>query len=219
MGKTRIEIDEKYLNPLEGFGVPYIIIKDNSVKSDWIYVSSLDFEVSRKRLLCGKDFYETDKILHAENQKKLTMPEFGKYLQFTREDEPEVFEEITAVRSPWRATWLDADFKVEGREFVVYYYIFEEGKVVKKRKKLARNTLEENRTPGISLENWIKNPTKQGLPKNSIESGNLYYWSPGKDNNSVARFNAGSGRAYLGCNGDPQGSDADLGVFVAKLRE
>ena len=77
----------------------------------------------------------------------------------------------------------------------------------------------EDKTPGILLEDWIngKNITSQGLPNKNISSGDLYYWHPRSDNNSVARFSAGSDRANLGCTRGPSGAYSDLGVRPCKV--
>ena len=70
----------------------------------------------------------------------------------------------------------------------------------------------EDKTPGINLNDWLNSPITQGLPKSNIKSGELYYWAPMKDNNSVARFGADSGGAGLFCDGGPSGASASLGV-------
>ena len=98
-----------------------------------------------------------------------------------------------------------------------YFHIFENGKIIKKKQKLDSNTLMQNKTPGISLEDWLKDSTKQGLPRQKIGSGDLYYWSPNKDNNSVGRFFANSGGAGLGCYRYPSIRYSNLGVRTVKL--
>ena len=70
----------------------------------------------------------------------------------------------------------------------------------------------QNKLPGIDLEHWINNHTKQGLPLENNPEGSLWYRAPMKDNNSVARFDADSGGAGLICDRDPTNSNASLGV-------
>ena len=70
----------------------------------------------------------------------------------------------------------------------------------------------KNKTPGISLESWLQNPTKQGLPNKDTKSEDLFYWFPLSDNNSVARFDADSDGADLNCYWSPSDSDSVLGV-------
>ena len=76
----------------------------------------------------------------------------------------------------------------------------------------------------ISLEHWIKGTktkgsTAQGFPTKKVEEGNLHYWNPRDDNNSVAGFNALSVGRYLACGRDPSYRYSDIGVRVAKQRE
>jgi hypothetical protein len=72
----------------------------------------------------------------------------------------------------------------------------------------------KDKTPGISLDDYINNNfTDQGLPNKNVKSGDLYYWNPRSDNNSVARFGVGSDGAGLDCDGGPSGTDSSLGVF------
>ena len=88
--------------------------------------------------------------------------------------------------------------------------------VPKNSEVLDRNTLMSDKTPGISLENFLeKNHTSQGLPNKKVKSGDLYYWNPRSDNNSVARFVAVSDRALLYCV-VPSDRDSVLGVFAVK---
>ncbi|MBU4308655.1 MAG: hypothetical protein KJ566_02585 [Nanoarchaeota archaeon] len=207
---------QKMIKIADAVGIKYSVPNETS---NWIYVPSINLEVAKERTLFGENFYDSQKELHSNNQKILTIPEFREFLKYAKENDKEVYNDITQVKSPWRAEWLDADFKVEGKNMVVYYHVFENGEIVKKSEKLDKNTLMQNKMPGISLENWLQDSTKQGLPKENINSGSLYYWAPMKDNNSVARFNAIGDRVYLDCNGNPSGRISYLGVRVAKLRE
>lgn len=124
-----------------------------------------------------------------------------------------IFEDITKVQSPWRAEWLDCFFE-QREDLFVKYHVFEDGKVVQKSEKLDKNTLMQDKTPGISLEGWLENPTQEGLPPKKIKEGSLFYWAP--VNNRVAGFGAYSGGAGLGCDGDPSVRGSDLGVRAAK---
>ena len=217
MAKVKIEIEEEYLKGLEEIGIPYIIPSNESIKSKYLEVPSIGLAVSKERILFSTNFYDTQKKLQDNNTKMLNMNEFKEFLKEAKEKDLELYNSITQVRSPWRAEWIDADFKYEnGNMFVVYHVFDERGNIFEKREKLDRNTLLDDRTPGISLENWINNSTKQGLPKKSINKGDLYYWSPDKDNNSVARFGANGGRADLSCYWIPSDANSVLGVRAAK---
>ena len=219
MGNVKIEVDEKTLKDLNGFGVAYIIIKNNSVNErDFDYVPSLGFYVAKERKLLGKNWFESQNELHSKNEKMLTIPEFREYLKFIRENNKEIYDEITEVKSPWRAEWLDADFKTKGKNLIVNYHIFENGKIIQKSAVLDENTLMKDKTPGISIDDWLSNSTPQGLPSENIKLGDLFYWYPRSDNNSVARFNVDDGRACLSCYRDPSYGSDSLGVRAARLK-
>ncbi len=133
-----------------------------------------------------------------------------------------ILNEIIEVRNPWRAEWLDNKYSKQGgvlgigsKLSVTYHKFDSSGKLIEVTEALDSDTLMENKTPGISLEDWINNPTSHGLPKSNVKNGNLYYWYP--VDGRVARFGAGAGRAYLGCVGGPDDSDGVLGVRGAKI--
>jgi len=119
------------------------------------------------------------------------------------------------------AEWLDADFKVKDKKLYINYnhVLDSNGNLIYKNSEvLDKATLMEDKTPGISLEDYLtNNNTKQGLPSKNVKSGDFYYWFPGDDNNSVARFDADSGGAGLDGDRDPSSvRDSSLGVFAVK---
>lgn len=128
-------------------------------------------------------------------------------------------KDITEQRAPWRAELLNQRYKLRGGtespiELVVIYQGFNSsGELIQIEEPLDSDTLRQNKK--ISLDDWINNPTTQGLPKSNVQDGNLYCWSPKEGR--VAGFYAGAGRASLSCNGYPDNSDGDLGVRVAKI--
>ncbi len=127
-----------------------------------------------------------------------------------------VFNEIVEVREPWRAEWLDADFKYLTRKLWIYsQHRLVNGNLDAGYRKELETCLMEDRTPGIDLDYWLKNATIQGLPPTNNPNGKLYYLCPDKDNNSVARFVAGSGRAGLSCGRYPTFAYSSLGVRLA----
>jgi len=124
------------------------------------------------------------------------------------------------VQAPWRGNWIDADYKVEKNGLKVHSnHLFDkEGNITDfKSEVLDGNTLREDKQIDV-IDYLTKNHTSQGHVSVKVKSGSFYFWSPGKDNNSVARFDAGSYWAVLVCNGYPQGRYANLGVRAAKLR-
>ncbi len=185
---------------------PSIIIPG---RNGFIYVPSLNLDVARERSHYNSNWTEAHQELSQEDSRMLTLPEFREFLKYTKENHPEVYEGIIAVRSPWRE-WIDAAF--EQRDGGLYVLT---GNKTKSEK--LNGGLIEDRTPGISLESWIKNPTRQGLPRANVKDGNLYYWRP--RDGAVAWFDADSDRSSLGCDWDPTDSSAFLGVRAAKPRE
>jgi len=131
------------------------------------------------------------------------------------------FNDIYQVKSPLREEWFDANFKTKGKKLYIHYNhaLNCQGNLSpKNRKVLSKNTLMQNKTPGISLEDWLKNPTKQGLPTDRIQYGDAYYWAPAplSNNNSVARLDANSVRFNLICDAYPSSRYSGLGVRAAK---
>lgn len=122
---------------------------------------------------------------------------------------------------PWRANWIDADYKVGKKEVEVHSdHIFDnKGNIINyKSEVLDEDTLKENKQ--IDFVDYItKNHTSQGQISKKVKSGNFYSWSPGIDNNSVAWFSAFDARAVLSCGRLPSDWGSGLGVRAAKLRE
>lgn len=130
----------------------------------------------------------------------------------------DIFKEITEVRDPWRAELLDADFKVDGENFIINYsHRFRSWKetLISKCSEPLAPCLMENNMPGIDLVEWLDNANYQGLPKEDVKSGALFYWQPGSDNISVARFSADSIGTFLDCNWNPHNRFSSLGTRSA----
>jgi hypothetical protein len=116
-------------------------------------------------------------------------------------------------RGPWRGEWLANTF---GKNNTSYHVINPSCRNLEYvTRDLDPDTLMEDRR--ISMLDWAKNPTSNGLPRKGIEKGKLTYCYPRKG--AVARFLASSDGAGLGCNGDPEYSYSGLGVRVAKIKE
>ena len=192
-------------------------IEDNS---GFIYVPSINLYVAKQRTLIGENWFDTQEALHSNNQKMLTIPEFIEFLKYTRENNQDIYKEVTEVRNPWRSEWLDADFKTKGENLIINYHVFDENrKITKKSKVLDKDTLMKDKIPGIDLASWLNNSTEQGLPKKDSKKGSLYYEHPKADNDSVAGFVADGGGAGLCCDGFPSVAYSYLGVRAAKQRE
>jgi hypothetical protein len=191
----------------------------------FIYVPSIQLYVSKERVHLGKNWFECHKLLNKEGLRMPTIPEFVEFLKYLKSSNnreyTKICNEITEVRKPWRGEWLDADFKVVNEEICInYYHVLDSNRTLipKDSEILDKNTLMEDKTPGISLEDYLdNNHTSQGLPSKNVKSGDLYYWCPRSDNNSVAGFDAGSGGAILRCGRwVPSGRDSNLGVRAVR---
>ena len=216
-----IEVSDEILNRLNQLKIPYKLKNQTKDNDNYVFVPSLKLYVAKERTLQGQNWFDSHKKLQGDNKKMPTVPqfvEFLKYLKSNSADYQALFDDITQVRSPWRAEWLDADFKVNDKKlYVNSNHVYENGNLVPKTSEpLDKNTLMTNRTPGISLDSWLKNPTPQGLPSKKVEDGKLYYWHPRDDNNSVARFGADVGRAGFVCYRDPSYWDSGLGVRAVR---
>ena len=186
-------------------------------QDNYIYVPSINLWISKERDYLNSNWHDCTSKLHKQNERMPTIPEFREFLNYTKINAQDIYKEITEVRNPWRSEWLDADFKLENNELFMYYHEFDSnGKIIPQKIKLDNTTLMQDKTPGISLDSWLTDATSQGLPKKGITNGDLYYWFPRSNNNSVARFLADSDRANLDCNWIPSGSYDNLGVRAVR---
>ena len=179
------------------------------------YIGNINFEQAES--LCeGLEGFMTTPSLFVEKLRLLRSEEAydaqGNKHDSKRLDQ--AFNEITEVRNPWRAEWLGHRYSKQENQLQVTYNKFVDGKLTKVTEPLDEDTLMENRTPGISLESWIENPTSQGLPRKTVEKGSLYFWHP--RDKSVAVFNANAGWSYLNCNWNTQFSNDEDGVAVVR---
>ena len=229
-----IEVSNKVLKGLDNLDIDYTIPKQGTNKEiissefnkdNFIYVPSLELYVAKERKLYSKNWFEAHKELQENRERMLIIPEFVEFLKYLKNSNNEeylnIFDDITQVKSPWRGEWLDADFKVKNNKLHINsnHVLDSNGKIINYNSEpLDKNTLMKDKTPGISLEDWINNPTRQGLPNKKTKSGDLCYWYPRSDNNSVAGFDAGDGGANLICSwsGGPSLGDSDLGVRAVR---
>ncbi|MBT3404611.1 hypothetical protein HN832_03265 [archaeon] len=106
-----------------------------------------------------------------------------------------------------RSEWLDAYFEQRSDGM----YILTQNKT--KAEKLE-DYLGESKIPGISLDSWLNNPTKQGLPRADVPEGDLYFWAP--EDGRVAGFDVFQNYPNFLCNGNPDFQDPHLGVRAVK---
>lgn len=185
---------------------------------DFIYVPSISLYVAKETTFKNKNWHQCHEELQKQNQRMLVIPEFIEFLKYLKSQQnnqeyQDIYNEITEVRSPWRSEWLDAYFESKGGVLGVAseMHILTQNKL--KSEKLE-SYLNQDKTPGIDLEDWINNPTKQGLPQSNYKDGSLHYWKP--KSTRVARFVVGSGSAGLDCDWDPSGQVVGLGVRAVR---
>lgn len=168
----------------------------------------------------------TPKLLESENGYMLTGRQEVDFLRLVKSGKAfdgngkriesgklhDLFNDITEVRSPWRAEWIDAKF---GDKTITYHKINKDGSIREVTESLG-DALMQDKTPGISLDSWLKTADKHGMPTSKTKEGSLCYWYLRE--NAVAWFNADSSRAYFNCGGDPANRDDSLGARVARLR-
>ncbi|MBU2612609.1 MAG: hypothetical protein KKB62_02725, partial [Nanoarchaeota archaeon] len=208
---------------IDSFDLDYSLEKDfieNQNMEGFVYVPSINLYVAKEKKFHRKNWFEAHKLLQKEGEKMLTPYEFVEFLKYAKINEENVYNEITKLKSPWRAEWLDADFKVKnGVLHINYNHVLDSnGNLIPKNLEvLDKETLMKDKTPGISLEDYLEsNHTSQGLPNKSVKSGDLYYWFPRSDDNSVAWFDADDNGADLNCNWDPSNRDDILGVRAVR---
>ena len=201
-----IEVSEKTLKGLEQLGVSYTLKEVQSDNNSFIHVPSKNLYVAKEKTHFEKNWFESHEELQKQRLSMIPIPEFVEFLKHTKYDFPEIYNEITEIRNPWRAEWLDAFF--EKREDGMY--VLTRNKT--KAEKLDDDTLMEDKR--ISLKSWLNHPTNQGLPRKDVNEGGLYYWYP--RDSSVARFGALSGRADLSCSRNPRNRNSALGVRAVR---
>ncbi len=124
----------------------------------------------------------------------------------------QIYDEIVGVRDPLRGEWLDADYKTINNELWIYSDHILQGNTLEPRIKEKLLSCLTGKGVNVKLSTF----NGQGMP---TENGNdIYYYNPDKDNNSVAKFVADSGRARFNCGGDPSCRDGGLGVRAVRAK-
>ena len=139
----------------------------------------------------------------------------GKFLE-------NIFDDIVRAQYPERSEWLEDKFTLKNNEHKI-----NNNYTLNKRRHLVPDyseVLDSNtsveilsgKNEKISLESWINNPTKQGLPDKKTKWGNFNYRAPAKNNNSVTIFDTYSGWACFDCWRNPFYRDRHLGMRSLK---
>ena len=202
------------------------ILLEGRTHGSYEYTDTL---VSKTRTHFNKNWNESHEALASEGYSMLTIRQFVDFLNLLKSgkayngkgdkvDSSELetlFNDITEVRSPWRSEWLDADFKTDSNGIISIHasHVLDSNNALSaKYNKELTDFLTEDKLPGIDMNDWLNNANEFGLPRANVKDGSMHYWTPDKDNNSVARFDAGSGGADFFCSGNPSGGSSNLGV-------
>jgi len=190
--------------------------------ADFIYVPSIKLHFAKERILLDHNWFDTHIKLYKQNLRMPTIPQFIEFLKHLRAnptaENTRVYNEITETRDTWRSEWLDAKFYAKDDElWVDYNHIVDlKGDLEAKGNERLEGHLMQDKIPGISLEYWLNNPTKQGLPPTDARQGDLVYVPPSEY--KVARFHHRPVTACLDCSRDPGYSYSELGVRAVRTR-
>jgi len=184
-----------------------------------IYVPELDLHFTEERILLGKNWQTTKDTLKDQEMAMPTPFQFRAFLKHLRDskEHQELYEDITEIRDPYRAEWLNARFNErEDGMYIISEDALINGKYEDQEIKLDNCLMKDK---DISLDEYLDSTTPHGLPPantlhGSLKHGSLYYRYP--RDNSVARFGSDSFWAGLYCGWVPGGSDSTLGVFAAR---
>jgi hypothetical protein len=210
-------------NPGEEINAPNL---DN-----FVYVPSLDLYVGKNRELNGKNWNESIKIIYQNkmpinvngtkiNAEMPTPYEFMTFVNYllsgtikdlSDTERQNILNDILKTGN-YRGNHLNAKFVEDTNGFnnlgIETATFDASGKLVK-----TKTSLEQY----LGQDGWadINSINKQGLLTKSYGSNyeqgkNAYFWTPIKGR--VARFDASSDGASLGCDWDPGGSNSSLGV-------
>ncbi|MBI2671840.1 hypothetical protein HYX16_02810 [Candidatus Woesearchaeota archaeon] len=189
--------------------------------SDYVFVQQHELYVAKERTLQGNNWHDAHKEAHKQNARMLTLREFVDFLlllksgnaedglgnKISKSDLQNIYLDITEVRDPYRAEWLDAKFVEENRILHINYNHRTKGR---KLGPTSSEPLETCIMKNCKVE--LSSFNKQGIP--TKEGNDFNYWYP--INGTVAGFYADAGRAGLGCYGGPLDSVAGLGVRLAR---
>ena len=188
------------------------------------YIGSIKWEQALKlNLLLGGETLSPRQFIDFKELLESGKAFDGKGVKVPNSRLVQILNEIRTVRDPYRAEWLDADFKVldkkenivsdpkKGRLYLLSRHIIQAGVLDPQYKAdIEGKYLDSNSQIDEKSFNEYGLPTKKGNGFN--------YWSPPKDNNSVAWFYAYSVRAGLICYGLPDDSYSGLGVRHARKK-
>ncbi|MFA5084555.1 MAG: hypothetical protein WC475_04235 [Candidatus Paceibacterota bacterium] len=173
----------------------------------FIYVPSVDLYFQKEKQFNNYDWHQAHEKLQKQGLRMPTIEEFRQFLSYLKynpsAENSAIYRSIAKIRSLSSSEWLDAYFEKQGNEL----YILTQNK--RKIEKLD-DCLMKNKAPGIDIDEWLMDATRQGFPKPDIKIGDLHHLS--QLNNSVARFYADSDCVGLYCNMGSVYFSPNLGV-------
>ncbi|MDP4012582.1 MAG: hypothetical protein Q8R00_03175 [Candidatus Nanoarchaeia archaeon] len=182
-------------------------------KGDYIYLPNHNLYVSKQRTHFNEDWYKAHESLNSEGARMLNLREFADFLAILKNgnaDFKRLYKEITEVRDPWRAEWLDASFKtLKNADQISYNHRIINGKLAPQNKEPLEACLMEDCKVDLGSFN------KQGFP--TTKGSDFDYWYP--RDGAVAGFYAGSGGAGLDCDRGPRYSGSRDGGPVLGVRQ
>ncbi len=206
---------QRYLDgikdPVQGNTIPPQGINSG----DYIFMPQHNLYVAKERTHFNEDWYKSHEALHSEGARMLTLREFADFLILLRSGNDEfqkIYKAITEARKPWRAEWLDADFKVINNSdtlHINYNHRTINSKLKPQNSESLESCLMED--CGVDLTSF----NRQGLP--TRKGNDFNYWFPRKG--AVAGFFALSDGASLYCGRGPRNSYSVLGVRSAREKK
>jgi len=211
----------------QGFNLSDYLILDGRTHGTYSYP---DLLVARELSKKGNNWTDTQTELHNEGSYMLPIRQFADFLimlqsgkvydgtgsQLRSQEVTKLLNNIIEVRDPWRSEWLDAKFSKQNDQFRITYHKIKQDGTLEKVTESLEDCLITDKQPGIDLSSWLSTATSQGLPKKSTSDGSTWYWSP--RDGAVARFDAITYWAGLGCSGGPNGTGASLGVRIVRKK-
>ena len=176
--------------------------------------------VAKQNKYYNQNWFDAHSSLQQEGLTMLTIKEFIDFLNTLKTDAHdlsgnkipeserlEIYNEITQKKNPWRAEWLDSDFKVvNGILHINSNHRKTNGNLIPQVSEPLEDCVMQDCWVDLNLSN------KQGLPTQKTRRQETYFWYPKRNNNSVARFFADTYGAVLSCYWNPSYIDAALAV-------
>src|SRR3989344_1918888 len=161
---------------------PEPVVKPAIELSDYIHVPSINLYIAKQRTFQGKTWTDAHGELQYQDLRMPTIPEFIAFVKYLKHDyknraEAEsILDDILTVQDPWRAEWLDADFKVINKILRINYNHRIVNGILKpmNSEPLEACLMKDHRVDLASFN-------KQGLP--TKEGNDFNYWFPRPDNN------------------------------------